>query len=122
MGRGPNVRRSNSTLRNAVVKQVRREEHSCWLCKQPIEKWRWMLAGQHGPRCKGSEDKPCAGCKPDPMRGEVDEIIPVTRGGSPFDRSNCHLAHRICNQRRGNKPVDSPKVKALKPLVTSRKW
>lgn len=120
----PNPRREDTRLRGLVIKQVRREEHNCWLCKKPVEKWRYMLPGQHGPRCKGGVDgnKPCSGCKPDPWRGEVDEIIPVSRGGSPFDRSNCHLAHRICNLRRGNKPVDSPKVQAMEPLVTSRKW
>ena len=40
-----------------------------------------------------------------PMSFEVDEIVPVSRGGSPIDRSNVAPAHRICNQRRGNKPL-----------------
>ena len=44
----------------------------------------------------------------DPMSFEVDEIVPVSRGGSPYDRANLAPAHRICNERRGNKPVGAP--------------
>ncbi len=40
-----------------------------------------------------------------PMSFEVDEIVPVSKGGSPIDRSNVAPAHRICNERRGNKPL-----------------
>lgn len=36
------------------------------------------------------------------MRAEVDEIVPVSLGGNPLDRSNVRLAHRECNRRRGN--------------------
>lgn len=41
----------------------------------------------------------------DPMSFEVDEIVPVSRGGSPYDRGNIAPAHRICNERRGNRPL-----------------
>jgi 5-methylcytosine-specific restriction endonuclease McrA len=37
------------------------------------------------------------------MRGEVDEINPVSKGGSPTLRSNCQLAHRACNELKGNR-------------------
>ena len=40
-----------------------------------------------------------------PMSFEVDEIVPVSRGGSPTDPANVAPAHRICNERRGNKPL-----------------
>ena len=39
----------------------------------------------------------------DPWSFEVDELLPVSRGGSPLDYSNVDAAHRICNQRRGNR-------------------
>ena len=39
--------------------------------------------------------------KPHPMRFEVDEIIPVALGGSPFEWSNLQPAHRKCNQSKG---------------------
>ena len=38
-----------------------------------------------------------------PLSPEVDEIIPVSRGGDPLDPHNVALAHRICNERRGAK-------------------
>ncbi len=47
-----------------------------------------------------------------PMSFEVDEIIPVSKGGSPIDRSNVAPAHRICNERRGNKPLRRAKASA----------
>lgn len=39
------------------------------------------------------------------MSFEVDEVVPVSLGGSPIEWENTRPAHRICNQRRGNKPV-----------------
>ena len=39
----------------------------------------------------------------DPMSFEVDEIVPVSLGGSPIDPNNVQPAHRICNQRKGNR-------------------
>ena len=37
------------------------------------------------------------------MSFEVDEIVPVSKGGSPIDPGNVAPAHRICNERRGNR-------------------
>lgn len=39
----------------------------------------------------------------DPMSFEVDEIIPVSLGGDELDMCNVQPAHRICNERKGNK-------------------
>ncbi|MEU5838551.1 HNH endonuclease [Streptomyces diacarni] len=94
-----NPRRTNGTLRNKIRARVLREETHCWLCGQPVD-----VKMPHG-----MPDSP-----------EVDEITPVSKGGSPYDRKNCRLAHRLCNQRRGNK--DPNEVKYAKPLKTSRKW
>lgn len=41
----------------------------------------------------------------DPLAFECDELVPVSRGGSPYDRENVAPAHRICNNWRGDKPV-----------------
>ena len=60
-----------------------------------------------------------------PLSFEVDEIVPVSRGGSPLDRANVAAAHRICNERRGNKPIsaDTPAKRAGGLQVrTSRDW
>ncbi|MFT3877151.1 MAG: hypothetical protein QM708_12120 [Propioniciclava sp.] len=52
----------------------------------------------------------------------MDEIVPVKFGGSPYDRANCRLAHRICNQRRGDgtRPARAEVVRTTYP--TSRAW
>jgi 5-methylcytosine-specific restriction endonuclease McrA len=59
----------------------------------------------------------------DPGAPEVDEIIPVSLGGSPLAWRNVQLAHRACNQRKGNK-LDHPAVDhpAVSTPRTSRTW
>lgn len=112
-----NPRSANGHRRRQVRAQVLAEESTCALCGEPVDKARGFLAGQHGLRCA---DPGCPGCVPDPLRPEVDEIIPVSMGGSPTDRSNCQLTHRICNQRK------SDGTRAARPILaafpTSRSW
>jgi 5-methylcytosine-specific restriction endonuclease McrA len=58
------------------------------------------------------------------MRPEVDEIIPVSRGGNPLDIDNCQLTHRFCNRRKSDK-VLTKKVRlssAVGSVTTSRQW
>lgn len=55
------------------------------------------------------------------MSFEVDEIVPVSKGGDPLDFSNTAPAHRICNQRRGNKMARKSDPKRS-GLPTSREW
>lgn len=64
-----------------------------------------------------------------PLSFEVDEIVPVSKGGSPIDRANVAPAHRICNERRGNKPLHRRKAKEQEQgpreraePVTTRDW
>lgn len=54
------------------------------------------------------------------MSYELDEIIPVSRGGDPFDIDNVQPSHRICNQRKGNRM--SSDLSPAEPLVHSRVW
>ena len=93
-----NPRRTNGSLRDKVRSRVLREEDDCWLCHLPVDK-------TLPPYLPGSP--------------EVDEVIPVSKGGSPYDRSNCRLSHRRCNRQRGN---GDRKVAAVKPLGTARAW
>ena len=75
---------------------------------------------------------PCALCGQDidyslpygnPMSFEVDEIIPVSRGGDPLSRENTQPAHRICNQRKGNRVGRQVKPSLGKAKVEhSREW
>lgn len=41
----------------------------------------------------------------DPMSVEVDEIIPVSRGGSTTDPRNLEKVHRCCNQLKSDKSL-----------------
>lgn len=38
-----------------------------------------------------------------PMSCEVDHIIPISRGGAPYDIDNLQLTHRRCNRLKSNK-------------------
>lgn len=96
-----NPRRTNGNLRDKIRARVIREETHCWLCGNPVDKALHYL---------------------DPQAPEMDEIVPVSKGGSPYDRKNARLAHRLCNQRRGNGDRDPAARKTPPPLKTSRKW
>lgn len=41
-----------------------------------------------------------------PFAFEVDELVPVSKGGSPTSRSNVDAAHRCCNQWRSDRSVE----------------
>ncbi|WP_192897506.1 HNH endonuclease [Eggerthella lenta] len=58
-----------------------------------------------------------------PMSYELDEIVPVSKGGDPLDPGNVQPAHRICNQRKGDgsRTIRSKASFSL-PCPTSRKW
>lgn len=79
-----NIRSSNGNARRKVRAWLKAQGNPCHLCGGAIDYS--LPAG-------------------DPMSFEVDEIVPVSKGGSPFDTGNVAAAHRICNERRGNKPL-----------------
>jgi len=58
---------------------------------------------------------------PHPKRIEVDEIIPVSKGGDPLARDNVRAMHRWCNQQRGD-GRSVPKTTARTPIVASNIW
>jgi hypothetical protein len=112
-----NPRRANGHRRNKVKLRVLAEESDCWLCGGPVDKTLTVVEGRHTRNCTAVE---CTGCFPHPMSPTIDEVVPVSLGGSPFDRSNCRLAHRLHNIQRGN-GTNEPKPIA-DPLTTSRPW
>lgn len=90
-------RKKNGHRRRLARADVLATEELCGICGQPVDKTLHFR---------------------DPGAPEVDEIIPVSLGGSPLQRENLRLAHRVCNQRRGNglggvKPG---------PVSTSQEW
>lgn len=98
-----NVRYANGAKRREIRRWLMHTQDTCALCGKPIDK---TLKTPH------------------PMSAEVDEIWPVSKGGSPYDRDNVQLVHRICNQRKGNKIYrEGERVPAsAKPLPTSMEW
>ena len=73
---------------------------------------------------------PCAiCCKPidyalprgHPMAYELDEIVPVSRGGSPTDPDNVQPTHAICNRKKGNKLIEE-RLSTDLGIPTSRDW
>lgn len=59
----------------------------------------------------------------DPHYPEVDEIIPVSRGGDPVAADNTRLLHRRrwCNSQRSNKP-DPPDKARPRVIESSPGW
>lgn len=94
-------RQRNGHRRRELRRWLRSQGLPCHLCGLPID---YSLPAGH------------------PMSFEVDEIVPVSRGGDPLDRSNVAPAHRICNERRGNRPITEPARPRDLLSVTSQEW
>ena len=88
----------NGHRRRQVRAAVLAEETHCGICGLPVDVT--LPAGQPG-------------------SPEVDEIIPASKGGSPYRRDNCRLTHRLCNARRGN---GSRQRVIVAPFTTTRTW
>ncbi len=64
----------------------------------------------------------------DPMSFEMDEVVPVSRlpleerKSAACDPSNVRPAHRICNQRKGNRMEGEAGPKVLRLIAHSRRW
>ena len=90
-------RYANGHRRRRVRAEVFRTEDTCWRCGLPVEK----SLGPYQP------DSP-----------EIDEVIPVRFGGSPYQRENCRLSHRRCNVAR-NRTRPRPVITAYR---STRTW
>lgn len=93
MARRPNPRNANGHRRRQARTRVLAEETHCALCRRQVD-----TTLPHGL----------------PTSPEVDENIPVSRGGSPIDRANLALMHRACNQWKSNRTLKE----ALATLAT----
>lgn len=80
----PDPRRVNRQARELARARVLATDLPCPICGRPIDRRiRW----------------------PDPWCAEIDEIIPVSRGGSPTDLRNLERVHRRCNQLKSSKSL-----------------
>lgn len=95
-------RKRNPKLRNDLRNRVFAMQDTCGICGRPVDTT--LPAGQ-------------------PLSPELDEIIPVARGGSPYDIDNLQLVHRICNQRKGAKMAGDIDMKKIEnPTPNSKNW
>lgn len=61
--------------------------------------------------------------RPNPLAPELDEIIPIARGGSPYDIDNLQLTHGRCNRMKGSKVIgDKNPDEIVNPIPVSRDW
>lgn len=92
-----NPRVANSTRYNRFVSKVRGRGDVCAICWHPID---YTLES------------------PDPMSFEADHIVPMSKGGDPYDPANGQASHRCCNNWRKDKPmsyVDDVMAGVVKP-------
>ena len=78
-------KRGNFRRRERMRRALSAVEHECWLClgaRGPLD---FSLPATH------------------PLAVEIDEEVPVSRGGDPLDLSNAHLVHRYCNIEKGGR-------------------
>jgi len=92
-----NPRRTNGARRTATLKWLRSLRMDCWICGLPID---YGLPARH------------------PLSFECDEIVPVSKGGSPYARDNVAPAHRCCNGWRSAKPAAL--VETIRAIAASR--
>ena len=99
MGR-KNNRYANGHARRALRRWWASQSLPCALCGRPID---YSLPAGH------------------PMAFEVDEIVPVSRGGDCLSRENTQPVHRCCNQAKSNRmPGDGAGPK--RPAANTRVW
>ena len=96
-----NPRYANGHRRRKLRAQILAEEDLCHICGQLVDK-----------------DAPHL----DPGEAVIDEIHPVSKGGSPYARDNCRLRENgnvLHSPRRGDGTRLRPIVT---PFVTARRW
>lgn len=81
-----NPRRADGNRRNKLRRWLASQRRACWICTHPID---YGLPPNH------------------PLSFECDELVPVSVGGSPFDRDNVDAAHRCCNNWRSTRTPDT---------------
>ena len=95
-----NARVSNGNARRKVRLYWRAQQLPCAICGRAID---YELPAGH------------------PWSFEVDEIVPVSRGGDPLSLDNTQPAHRTCNLRKSNSMQGDAQARHL-PISHSRAW
>ena len=90
MSAKPDPRKANGSARRKVRARLKAEGRGCWICRA------------FGRPDAINYDLPAG----HPLSFEVDELVPISKGGSPLLYSNLDASHRRCNEWRGNKSVE----------------
>jgi 5-methylcytosine-specific restriction endonuclease McrA len=99
-GCSANPRYANGHRRRQLRARLKAEGNPCHICGGAID---YTLPAGH------------------PLSFEVDEVVPIARGGDPLCYENCKASHRICNERKGARQSWTAKRKPT-ALTTSREW
>ena len=103
-----NPRRANGSARDAVRRRWRARGEPCGICGKPIDySLGYVVDARTGKR------------RLHPLAFVVDEIVPVSKGGSPFDMANTRPAHNICNARRGD---GTRRADVCTPRAVAKPW
>lgn len=95
-----NPRVSNGHRRRELRQWWKRQGLPCQICGRPID---YSLPSGH------------------PWSFEVDEKVPVSRGGDPLSKDNTGPAHRECNRQKCAMTLEEAKARmARKKRVTQR--
>lgn len=95
-----NPRYSNGSRRRALRARILATETHCAICGDEVDK---------------------TIPTPDPYSAEIDEIIPLSKGGDPLSRTNTQLVHRHCNRTKSD-TVPDEYVKPPRVFVTRLTW
>jgi len=77
--------RGDTRKRRKLKAKLALTEHECWLCLGYYGPLDFTLPYRHM------------------LSVEIDEEIPFSKGGDPFDKDGTHLVHRFCNLKKGSK-------------------
>lgn len=96
-----NPRYANYAARSSLRKRMASQPQTCWMCGLPID---CSIPARH------------------PYALELDELIPISKGGSAIDPANIRAAHRCCNQWRGDKDASLVRSIATAALESFGRW
>ena len=96
-----NPRYANYSARSALRRRMASQPQRCWMCGMPID---CSLPARH------------------PYALELDELVPISKGGSAIDPANVRAAHRCCNQWRGDKDASLVRSIATAALESFGRW